>query len=249
MSTQHPTLENDAILEAIFEIRFQHVEGVLPEFFYARIANNADWEDYTQKKLPISEIPESLRRKDQNLHHKPIIELASEDGQIAIRLGPDVLIASRRGDYPGWDASFGDEVRNATIHLFKVFADVKVSRLGMRYINALRSDIHQIQGIADLEVDLKIAKIEIAEHFNLNFRMNVGTDLEVLTRLSTVDFGSGNIPENTSFILDIDVHTSEEYETNDIDAVLAWAEKARTEKNERFFSVLGEANKERLRKK
>lgn len=79
--------------------------------------------------------------------------------------------------------------------------------------------------------------------------MNVGTDLEVLTRLSTVDFGSGNIPENTSFILDIDVHTSEEYETNDIDAVLAWAEKARTEKNERFFSVLGEANKERLRKK
>jgi len=160
-----------------------------------------------------------------------------------------VLIVSRRGDYPGWDAAFGGEVNNATTHLFKVLADVKVSRLGMRYINALRSDIHEIQGVADLEVDLRIEKREISDHFNLSFRTNVGTDFEALTRLSTVDFASGNIPENTSFVLDIDVHTSEKFETNDMDAVFAWAEKARTEKNERFFSVLGETNKERLRKK
>jgi len=249
MAPNHPTLENDAIQEAVFEIRFERSTKVVPEIFFGKISDYEDWSEYGQVRLPLSEIPESIRRSDPGLQHKPVIELVSPDGKRAIRIGPDVLIASRRGNYPGWEGGFRSEIQEISKRLFDVQKELAIRRLGMRYINALRSDLHGINSCDDLEMELKVADTDVSQDFSLNFRTNVGTDFEAMNRVATVKFAAGSIPENTTVVLDIDVHTSDGFQVDSYDGVIQWAEKARTEKNDRFFSVLGQDATERLRKK
>ncbi len=249
MALEHPALEHDAIREAVFEMQFQKSSDMVTEIFLGKVADFDDWRAYKQIRLPISEIPESLRRADPKLQHQPLIELVSEDGKDAIRIGPDVLMLSRRGDYQGWDGGFGDDVEKIAKRLFTVLPDVVISRLGLRYINALQSDVHGINGCSDLQVDLSVAQSVVSTAFNLNFKTRIGTNFEAMNRLATVDFTSGNIPENATVVLDIHVQTEEGYEVSKINDVLKWAKLARDEKNERFFSVLGESVTQRLRKK
>lgn len=249
MGAKHPILEHQPIAEAVFELRFRRNDDVVPEILFGRIADNREWAEFRQVRLPLAEVPETIRRLDPSLKHKPVFELISQDGSVAVRIGPDVLVYSQRGTYPGWDAAFGKVIEATSKHLFSAIPKLQIVRLGLRFINAFRSDVHGVCGAQDLAIDLKIAHAEVKQNFNLNFRTGIGTDLEAVTRIATVDFAGGNIPENTTVILDIDVYTSSEFKGNTLGDVTSWANRARVEKNNLFFSVLGPSLKEKLRRK
>lgn len=249
MTKKYPTLETDSIREAVFEVRFDHEPDFVPEIFYGRMSDFEEWHNYKPVRLPISDIPDAVRRSDPNLQHKPIIELVSPDGKNAIRLGPNVLILSRRGDYQGWDGGFGADIEKLCDRLLKVVGSLRVTRLGLRYINALRSDIHGIRGPENLQIELNVANATVDGAFSLGFVTGTGSQFETMNRLSTVEFASGAIPDNTTFIIDLDVRTNGDPKINDLEGIMNWAKIARSEKNERFFSVLGEENIERLRKR
>ena len=124
-----------------------------------------------------------------------------------------------------------------------------MSRLGLRYINALKSDKHGIKGIGDLAIGVSVNMQPLSDHLNLNFKTGVGSDFETITRVASIDLAEGTIPENSTVIVDIDVYTRSSFRTADVNDVQKWIVEAHTCEKVAFFDVLGEENTERLREK
>ena len=147
-------LKHDAIVEAVVEVRFELDSSFVPEIFIGRFADNAPWRSFRPARLVTADIPARLRQTDPTLRYMPSIEMTSQDGGIVLRIGPSSVAYIRRAPYPGWTNSFGNELRNVVERLYQVAPAVPVTRLGIRYVNALRSDLHVIKGIGDLAISV-----------------------------------------------------------------------------------------------
>jgi uncharacterized protein (TIGR04255 family) len=240
-------LKTDSIIEALLDIHFEPDPSFVPEIFYGRLADVGEWRGFRQARLPTADIPVPLRRFDPGLRYQPSIELVSPDGSISIRFGPQVLIYSRRGTYPGWDNNFGLQLDNLTDELYRIVPSVHVSRLGLRYINALKSDVHGINNIDDLQISINVAGSRLLNNLNLNFKRNVGTNVEVMCRIASVDLAEGNVPTGTTVIVDIDVYTGKTFSARSDMEVKRWIKEAHGIEKENFFSVLGPDATQRLR--
>lgn len=239
-------LRIDAILEAVFEIRFELDALVPPEIVFGRFADFDQWRQFNLARLPTADIPAPMRRADPNLRYLPSIEMTSRDGLISVRAGPQVLAYSRRGAYPGW-AKFGSELELAVNRLFNVLPQVQISRLGLRYINALRSDHHGIKSIDDTAIRIFVSDVPLTRSINLNFKSREETNFESMSRIASVDLAEGNIPQHATVVIDIDVYTNPPFSPKSADAVNKWMAEAHDEEKARFFSILGEEATERLR--
>lgn len=247
MSDDFPIrLKVDAILEAVLELRFDLDSSVMPEIAFGRFADAESWRGFRQIRLPTADIPAAIRRADPNLRHQPSIELVSANGSISVRIGPQVIAYSRRGEYPGWNR-FGKELNDVVVLLHKVIPSANVRRIGLRYINALRSDAHGIRSIADLDLSIKVAGDDLYEGVNVNFKKGFGRYGEVTARIATVDMAEGAIPEHATVIADIDVYTLPSYSEKDQAVVTEWIENAHSEEKRQFFNMLGREATERLR--
>jgi uncharacterized protein (TIGR04255 family) len=239
-------LKTDAISEAAFEIRFEPDPSLVPEILFGRFADADEWRTFRPARLPTADIPATIRRGDPNLRYLPSLDLVSLDGGISVRIGPEVIAYSRRGNYPGWD-QFGAELKRVISHLYRVIPEAKVNRLGLRYINALRSDAPGIKSIDDIDISIDVADIKLSNSINLNFKSRLGTEFETMTRIASVDLAQGNIPAHATVIVDIDVYTFQGYSANDANSIKNWVMQAHNKEKESFFCVLGKAATERLK--
>jgi uncharacterized protein (TIGR04255 family) len=109
--------------------------------------------------------------------------------------------------------------------------------MGLRYINALLPGLHGINSIADLNISLAVAGEHLTSNLNLNYTSQINGDMQVTVRLSSKDLVKGDLPEETSAFIDVDVYTGEDYATNDIQAVKDWIELAHEHEKAQFFRV------------
>jgi uncharacterized protein (TIGR04255 family) len=239
-------LKNDAILEAILEIRFEPDPNLVAEVLFGRFADVPEWRGFKQVRLPTADIPAPIRRANPGLRYQPSIELVSADGGVSVRIGPQVIAYSRRGNYPGWGL-FGVELAMVVDSLYRILPNAHVSRLGLRYINALRSDAHGISNVSDMDIAITVADSNVTSSLNLNFKTDVNSNHEAMSRIATVDLAEGSIPDNTSIVVDIDVYTESSFSTRQIDEVKSWVVAAHQKEKESFFKVLGEKATQRLR--
>ena len=249
MSGMNPPqkLTNDAILEAILDIRFDYDPKRVSEIFFGRLVDKQEWRNFQQSRSAVAEIPEYIRRTQGNLRYQSTFHLIAPDGCISVQVGPQVFIYGRRGTYPGWDNALKRELESAVDHLFEVGNNLQVTRLGLRYVNALRSDSHGIGGFNDLDLSISVFGSPVKENLSFNFVTRADTDFETMNRVTTVDRASGQIPENTTVIVDIDVYTGNNFRTNRADQVKEWAIKAHEIEKESFFGILGSKATQRLR--
>jgi len=138
------------IVEAIFEIRFTSSgpkEATIPGLLYAQIRDKYPEE----KRLPIADVPEEIRRKEPAMTHLPVTHYISPD--FVIQIGPRaVSLATKANAYPGWTAI----ERELRWMLERVQAAGFVSegeRLGVRYIDFFAEDIFQ-----NLILNLKVGE-------------------------------------------------------------------------------------------
>ncbi|WP_338466395.1 TIGR04255 family protein [Novosphingobium sp. ZN18A2] len=240
-------LTNDAILEAVLDIRFEYDSKRVSEVFFGQIALMPEWKGFTQARSAVADIPESIRRTQSDLRYQSAFQLTGPDGRIAVQVGPQVFVYSRRGAYPGWDEAFWPELEMAIDHLFNVVPNLSITRLGLRYINALRSDLHEIKSVIDLNLGITVAGEPIENNLNVNYVTRVGSPFETVTRIASVDRAQGQVPENTTVIVDIDVYTPSGFETRIADSVKDWVDEAHKKEKESFFSILGKDVTNRLR--
>src|SRR5438552_15913338 len=82
-------LKQDAIIEAIFEMRFD--TGMIPEILFGRLAEYDGWKGLEQQRLPSYDIPRQLREFDPTLRFAPVFELRVGIGHRAIRIATPLL--------------------------------------------------------------------------------------------------------------------------------------------------------------
>ena len=240
-------LKNDAIIEANFETRFDADPASISEVLIGRLADFSDWRGYTQRRLPTADIPAALRRADPNLRYQPAVDLISPDGITTVRIGPQSLAYSRRAPYPGW-GDYGPRAASVIDVLFAIVPAAKITRLGLRYIDALRSDVHEIAGMQSLNLSVMVNKKPLTDSLNLNYKSPVFDGSSCTVRLATRDFAQGQIPENTSVITDIDVFTDDPYMGKTAIDAKNWLTAAHLEAKERFFQLLTEDSIAKLKK-
>jgi uncharacterized protein (TIGR04255 family) len=230
-------LKHDAIVEAILEIRFD--TSTIPEVLIGRLADYGDWKEFKQHRLPAYEIPEPVRQLDANLRFTPIFELRDEPGNRAVRIGSKVLSYHQRAPYVGW-SKFKPELINAVDGLFQTTPGITVKRLGFRYVNALRSDLHRIRSISDLDLRIAVEGNALGGSVNLNYYAEIDDETRCIVRVASKEFVTGATPESTSVVADVDVFTKEPFKTKDSEAVKTWLEVAHSGEKREFFRLLSQ---------
>ena len=98
-----------------------------------------------------------------------------------------------------------------------------------------------------MDIKLIVADDALITGINLNFKSNIGTNFETMSRISSIDMAQGSIPEHATVIIDIDVYTHQEYSSTDAESVKRWVVEAHDAEKKNFFMILGNEVTERLR--
>lgn len=239
-------LKHDAIVEAVFEVRFEALAGV-PEIFLGRLADYSAWKTFSvRNQLPASQLPAFIRQSNPNLRFQAVLEIASAAKDRIVRMGPEVLSYHRLMPYVGWE-KFRPELVEAVEGLFSIAPSLKIQRWGLRYMNALREDLHGFKTITDLALELKVAGQPVTGHVNINFAVDVFRDTQCMIRIATTEFVQGDLPAKTAVYVDVDVGTKDGFKTSDKDAVKRWIDEAHTNEKEQFFRLWPAAKIETLK--
>jgi uncharacterized protein (TIGR04255 family) len=228
-------LKHDAIVEALLEVRFDM--ATVPEILFGRLADSAAWKAFEQRGMPAYDIPASLRQVTPNLRYQPVFELLNADKNRAVRIGAQVLSYHRLPPYENW-MQFKPELGATIDGLFAKADGLTVRRLGLRYINALRPELHRIRSISELDLKVVVETEAVAANVNVNFTTDLSDDTQCTVRVATTEFVRGTLPKNTSVLIDVDVFTNEAFATQDADKVKQWVDFAHEREKEQFFRLL-----------
>jgi uncharacterized protein (TIGR04255 family) len=228
-------LKDDAIIEALCEFRFECDD--VPERVVGRLSDHESWNSYTPERLPSSDIPPFVKAHDPNLKYQPVLQLRSEDGLFLVKIGSNVISFHNLGKYCGWD-EFLPRLRDVCSLLFGKFTNLSVTRMGFRYFNALTPKRHMIKSVAGLNVTLQVADETLSNPINLNYGMKFADEHYCMTRIASPEFVQGKLPESSVVIIDIDVHTSDSFRSDNRDAILSWTEDAHAYEKQAFFRLI-----------
>lgn len=229
-------LKQDAIIEALLEVRFEMPE-TFPEIFLGRMVEYEPWKGFSPHRLPNSEFPPSLRQVDPNLQFLPIFQLLDAENNRSVRIGERVLSYHQLKPYVGW-GKFNDELNIAIEGLFDKVENLVITRLGFRYLNALSKDLHGISSASDLDINIEISGEKILDKVNINFTKSLPNQMNCTVRIATPEFIQGSLPPNTSVFIDIDIFTEDNFKASNKQTVKNWIRDAHdVEKNE-FFKLL-----------
>lgn len=130
-------IEPCPIAEAIFEVRYQArypseaVFGVV----FRTIRDLFD----SNNRLPIVDLPETIRDQDPNLKYQALYELR-KGPNIRLRIGPRVLTFANTRPYPGW-TEWSAFIASVLSKLAQTDVIDFAERLGVRYINVFEHSI------------------------------------------------------------------------------------------------------------
>lgn len=127
------------ITESIMEVRFDSNfdESVVFGIIYSQI--KAEYLEII--KLPILEMPPSLRTTDPNLKYIPYYRIVSKENKnTLIQIGPKVFSVVITNDYPGW-RKFLDVIEYGLQKLESSGVVSKITRFSLRYINFFSENI------------------------------------------------------------------------------------------------------------
>jgi uncharacterized protein (TIGR04255 family) len=234
-------LKHDAIVEAILEIRFQ--TATIPEVLFGRLADYAPWKGFFQSRLPAYDLPAPLRASDPNLRFQPLFALSN--GQRTVRIGSNVISYHRAAPYGGWEI-FYPEIEETITGLFEKAETPIIQRLGLRYLNSLRTDLHGIVSICDLALQISAANEQISGNVNLNFSRELTQDTAATVRIATPEFVQGVLPK-TSVYIDVDVFTKDQFQTTKKEDVQVWIKAAHESEKGQFFGLLTDDKIEELK--
>jgi uncharacterized protein (TIGR04255 family) len=239
-------LKHDAIIEVVFEMRFEAPTG-LPELLYGRLSEVAAWKNFQQLRLPAYDIPPTLRAAQPVLRFAPVLQLLDPgDEPRIVRMGPQVLSYHRQQKYVGW-RRFQPELNYAVESLFSVSPDVTISRLGLRYMNALKGTPHGIASVEALDLQATVADEVLRERVNINYTREVKDVGTCGVRIATPDFVEGPLPDGTTVFVDVDVSTAGDTAIKKEKDVKTWIEQAHKTERDEFFHLLRQPTIDALR--
>jgi len=237
-------LRDDPIVEAILGLRFATPE--LQEVVVGRLSDIDLWRGLQKTRLPAASIPEPLRAVNPALQFSPTIEIRGAAGIGAVRIGGDVLNLHFMRPYAGWEKVFpcmGDVV-NA---MFKAVPTLKLSRLGLRYVNVFTTSRHDVKSAHDLAVTLRIGDTPIVGPINVSFSTESGHQHLSQTRIVSRPFLQGQLEADAAAAADIDVFTPNQFSCDSAPNAISWIDQAHTLEKAAFRRLLPDPLYDKLR--
>ncbi|MBT3054926.1 MAG: TIGR04255 family protein [Candidatus Thiodiazotropha sp. (ex Codakia orbicularis)] len=227
-------LKEDAIVEAVLEVRFESND--IGEVVVGRLTDLGNWKGFNFQSLPNADIPDIIRVNDPRLKFVPTVEGRSD--RYAVRIGARVISYHVYEPYPGWRDLQHD--LNSIIHeIYNRLTDLRVTRLGLRYINLINSKRHNLTDISQLELNINVAGRNIQQGINLAFGQQKSEYHLVMTRVASPEFISGTeLSKDVVCAIDVDVFTNDDFKEEREEAVQRWVSEAHNYEKEAFFQLL-----------
>jgi len=199
--------KNPPIVEAICEIRFSEDtrwDNTIPGLLYSGIRNQ-----FPIKKQRFNNEVVINQKNDGEIEHQVInsviAQFFSEDEKFLVQVGERLLTINHIAPYTGWEKFF-PLIENVFNVLINELEYCKISRIGLRFINNVKSQSHTLNSIKEY--------LTIFPEYNKNLSKNI---LSFITGL-TFDISETNrsnirvnsLPSDKGFInlvLDIDYFT------------------------------------------
>jgi uncharacterized protein (TIGR04255 family) len=227
-------LKKDAILEAICEFRFESDE--MDELVLGRLSENVPWEGFSRVRLPLSDVPAPIRKNDPGLKFQPVVELRDRTSTRVVKIGSNVVSAHVMAPYCGW-AAFRPRLHEVLDVLFKKFTEVRVTRIGLRYVNALGRKDHHVDEINGLRLKIKIDSERLTVPFSLAY-MQASEDITSIIKVASPSLVTGiNLPSDFVALIDVDVFTPDSFVISDCDTGKNWIDRAHQTEKEEFFRL------------
>lgn len=227
-------LKDDCIVEALSELRFDADEP--PEVVVGRLVDRKFGASQSIHRLPSADIPQPILAANPDLRFQPWYEIRADAASPVLRLGPRVISCHRVGRYVGWDA-FKPELTTAFSLLFSNINAPAVRRIGLRYVNAFVPSRHKVADVHQLQMRANVGNQELTGPMLLHFVKRNDERHQTSVRIASPEFASGIAPE-TSAVVDVDVHTPEQFLERSISGVMDWIEGAHTYEKQSFFELM-----------
>jgi uncharacterized protein (TIGR04255 family) len=215
------------ILQAIVELRF---DSEFPHDAIFGIIYKEFKDDYPKvEELPILQLPEAVRSRDQNLRYKPFYKL-SKDKTFLFQVGARVISLISLKPYAGWEKFF------EKLHdILKRMDNLKIlnfySRIGIRYINGFDCNIFEktnlslnMKGQSLTDCNTSINSEILTGKFTSTLR--VANNAQVTTAAAAIEASIGSI---------VDIDT---YVENPKEDTASLIETGHIEEKKLFFSLL-----------
>jgi uncharacterized protein (TIGR04255 family) len=229
-------LKKDALVEVLFEVRFS--TSALPEVFIGKLiaALSALQSGMLIERLPMADVPAPIRKSDPNFAYQPTIQIKNKDGNRIARISEMVASWHALSAYPGWQ-TFIKEIEKFNKALAASVEGITVDRFGLRYLNFLNAQDHNVRGLSDVTIDVAIGKTVLDAPLNVQYqRTTNGQTLAV--RVATPEYVQ---PGRTDFsvFIDLDVY-SQPGEKLRLEQTMKWVKTAHISIKQQFFALLKE---------
>jgi uncharacterized protein (TIGR04255 family) len=207
------------------------------EVLFGRLADYEPWKGFQQTRLPAAEIPAAIRTGEPDFRFTPWYELSDATRKRSVRIGEHVLSYHQLAPYVGW-TEFQPELDRLVDALFAKAPELKINRLGLRYINAATPDSHGLRSVSDLDLSIRIEDTDAPAALNLNFLTALPNNVECTVRIAAPPFVKGKLPAGTALVIDVDVYSTDVAQFTTAAGVKKWIEQAHVAEKEQFFRVL-----------
>lgn len=234
MSADLPRLlKQDAIIESLLELRFEH--GQVGEVVVGQLAAASAWDGYQSQRLPFADFPQSIRDADPSLRHQPTLQLQSSNGTEVVKIGQRVISLHRLSGYPGW-TKFRERQEVMIDVLFSAVSGVQISRIGLRYVNALQP-AHGFASFWDMNLKVEVDGERPAETMAANYRYMTDSNCEVQVAIAHPTYVNGPLVPGTVALVDVDVFTPKPVGSVTKELLLQWVESAHNAEKQAFFKL------------
>lgn len=203
MSNAPGKLKQDAIIEAVAEIRFEHT--LVHEVVIGGLAGAQEFASYSSSRLPLADLPSAFRDNDANLRFQPTLQLQRQMPGEVVKIGPRVVSIHVLAPYVGWD-KFALRISAMARALEQAVREIQVTRAGLRYINSL-SPAQGFHRIEDLNFALEVGGERPTSEFTTMYRSYGEQELAAQVTLASPVLVEGpSLPDSIAFI-DVDVYS------------------------------------------
>lgn len=198
------TMSSDPILEAVFAINFTSPNKAISSILLGTFSAASFKQRFTQlERLPISDIPLSVRQKDINLRFQPEHRLHGKGETLLI--GSNTIGVAVNKPYIGGSA-FVSMILEILEVIQSLNEEINVERVAFRYINFLEMAEGDKTQFDQIRFEGSLGNLNLAEH-NTMVRIELSADdcshsitlKNQATALNTIDNVS-----STGLLLDID---------------------------------------------
>lgn len=235
-------LERDTIAESIFEIRFapalEDAGDLLPGMLYPALKSGYP----SLTRLPVAEMPKTLRQAQQNLAFTPLHRLLGKGRNVSV--GDRVLSLSLTKPYPGW-AMFREAICEVMAVLQGTGIVSSVERVALRYSNILQIGADETD-LSPLDISLRLNSFD-RRGPGTHVRSEVELDdcINIIQIATSANIRLLDDQQLSGVLLDIDSQKTGPF-TNFWESYTEVIEDIHTTEKAIFFGLLTESSIEKL---